>query len=66
MKDAGIKVGKEGCALSMEQNTNDVASMDALIKLRMEDYALSTGRRLITNYAASKDVQVKLSEMECA
>ncbi len=48
----------------MEQISNDVAVMDAQIKLRREECAKSMGQR--SNYAAMKGAQIKLSKKECA
>ena len=39
VKDAQVKLGEEGCALSTEQRLNDAALSDAKIMLRREECA---------------------------
>ena len=47
----------------MEQRSNDAVEKDALITLRVEEYASGMGQRL--NYAAVKGAQIKSSKEEC-
>src|SRR6056300_252550 len=47
-----ILLSREDCVLGMEQSTNDALLMGVQIKSSKEEFALSTGRRLITNGAA--------------
>ena len=51
--------------MEQRKNTNDAVVMDAQIKLRREEFALSTGQRLNTNGVALKDAQVLLRREEC-
>ena len=57
-------LSKAVCALGMVQKRNYAALRDARIKLRKEDYELSTGQR--SNRAAMTGVQTTLSKEECA
>ena len=63
-KDAQNILRREEFALSTVPSVNYVVSMDARLKLDLEEYAKGMGRS--ATYAAQKDVQTFLSKEACA